>query len=105
MRLHAAADLQAHLLQQSNTTLLQPQSAPAPRRRPVVALDDGYLCARYISATLSLELEASLLAQVNAAGLRAERDALACAHATAAAMAAAREGLTPGTGARTLRGW
>lgn len=52
-------------------------------RRPNLALDDGYFASRYIAATLSIELEAALVGQLNMASYKEERSALHTTHSSA----------------------
>ncbi|KAG1663405.1 hypothetical protein FOA52_011683, partial [Chlamydomonas sp. UWO 241] len=63
-------------------------------RRPAICPEDGYFSGAYISATVSLELEAGLAEQLLAGSAQVERHALWAAH-TAAAAAAQGAGSTP----------
>ena len=65
-------------------------------RRPGISVEDGYFASRYISATVTLELEARLVEQLTAAVAVEERKALATAYTTSAsAAAAAAMGMMP----------
>eukprot|EP00798_Chlamydomonas_sp_ICE-L_P018323 gene18323-24785_t len=60
-------------------------------RRPQFALEDGYFAGRYINATVCLDMEANLVAQLSSAVAKQERQALTNMFMSAARAHAAEE--------------
>jgi hypothetical protein len=73
--------------------MLRCVSSPA-LRRPGVSAEEGYFASRYIGATVSMELEASLVEQLTSAVAKEERSMLVMTHATAATAATAASAAT-----------
>ena len=68
-------------------------------RRPGISVEDGYFASRYISATVTLELEGGLVERLTAAVAAEERQALAVAFTTSTSAAAAAVAPSPSSAA------